>query len=345
MENKLISIIVPVYNVEHYLSKCLDSICRQTYKELEIILVDDGSTDSSSKIINAYMQNDSRIKSLKQKNSGVSSARNLGLKNAKGDWICFVDSDDYLSPDYVEVLVHNAQKGISLAISGLTYFSDSVCGKMSFFDQVYTKEDIFSAIISQQLYQKGGPVGKLFKKDIIVERNIFFDVHMSYAEDYNFLLQYLKYIDRVKFLSRSDTYYYRVGRNGTLSTRYNSFENELYCLKQISKRYLEFKELSLLCDADFIIMKGTLITYVLRSINSIPYPIDYSNFISRCIQINNSFLCGDLQRSFKLYKSYCLHDRIQCFFLSRKLYRFLFLYNRLFLEYRILKKKFDVIKY
>ena len=101
----LISIIVPVYNVEKYLSKCIDSIINQTYKNIEIILIDDGSTDSSGAICDKYALVDSRIHVLHIENSGVSNARNVGLNHATGDYIGFVDSDDYIEPNMYELLL------------------------------------------------------------------------------------------------------------------------------------------------------------------------------------------------------------------------------------------------
>ena len=103
--NKLISIIIPVYNVENYLKKCIESVIKQTYKNLEIILIDDGSTDNSGKICNEYLKKDSRIIVIHQENKGLSEARNAGLNIAKGEYIGFVDSDDYIANDMYEILI------------------------------------------------------------------------------------------------------------------------------------------------------------------------------------------------------------------------------------------------
>lgn len=104
MENNLISIIVPVYNVEKYIARCLESIIKQTYKNLQIIVVNDGSEDNSILIANAYRNKDSRIEIYNKKNGGVSSARNFGLRVVKGDYICFVDSDDWIDECFIEIL-------------------------------------------------------------------------------------------------------------------------------------------------------------------------------------------------------------------------------------------------
>ena len=109
-EEKLISVIIPVYNVEKYLRRCIDSVINQTYKNLEIIIVDDGSTDNSSNICDEYTNKDSRVKVVHKENGGLSSARNVGIELAKGDLIAFVDSDDYIELEMYEKLKENMDK-------------------------------------------------------------------------------------------------------------------------------------------------------------------------------------------------------------------------------------------
>ena len=100
-----ISVIVPVYNAEKYLHRCIDSVLAQTYTDFELLLIDDGSKDQSGEICDEYAQKDARVRVFHQENGGVSSARNLGLDNAKGEWVTFVDSDDWAKPYYIEHLV------------------------------------------------------------------------------------------------------------------------------------------------------------------------------------------------------------------------------------------------
>ena len=99
--NNLVSIIVPVYNIEKYINRCIDSIIKQSYKKIEVIIIDDGSTDNSSKIIDNYPQKDSRIKVIHKENGGLSSARNEGMKYASGDFLCFIDGDDYIDDEQI----------------------------------------------------------------------------------------------------------------------------------------------------------------------------------------------------------------------------------------------------
>lgn len=104
MDRPMISVIVPVYNVEKYLHRCVDSILAQTFKETEIILVDDGSTDSSGAICDSYLEIDSRIRVIHKKNGGLSDARNVGIDSSRGDFLCFVDSDDFIAPEMLDTL-------------------------------------------------------------------------------------------------------------------------------------------------------------------------------------------------------------------------------------------------
>ncbi len=121
MEDKLISIIIPVYNVERYLRECIDSIIAQTYKNLEIILVDDGSSDKSGEICDEYSKKDSRIKVIHKKNGGLSDARNVALDITKGDYIGFIDSDDYIEKDMFQIL-YNLAEEYNAEISSISFY-------------------------------------------------------------------------------------------------------------------------------------------------------------------------------------------------------------------------------
>ena len=119
--NETISIIIPVYNVEKYLNKCLNSVIEQTYKNIEVILIDDGSTDNSGKICDEYAKNDIRIKIIHQQNGGVSTARNNGLEHATGKYITFVDSDDYIEKEMIETMAKKImKKNADIVICGVT---------------------------------------------------------------------------------------------------------------------------------------------------------------------------------------------------------------------------------
>ena len=123
--NPLVSVIIPVYNVEKYLRQCLDSVLAQTYTKYEVLLIDDGSTDSSADICREYCKKDSRFKLYQKQNGGASSARNLGLENASGDYLFFLDSDDWIDVDSINKMVHIAlHENVDFVFSEAIAFDD-----------------------------------------------------------------------------------------------------------------------------------------------------------------------------------------------------------------------------
>lgn len=216
MQNPLISFIVPVYNREKFLSKCIESIINQTYRNIELILIDDGSTDTSLIICNKYKNIDNRIKIISQSNYGVSHARNVGIQNATGDFIIFVDSDDFISEKLSETLVTiiNETKNIDLIIYGFTHVN--TLGDILFYETAPNSIDSLSGFLSDfcALLEKNlirSPVNKLFSKKIIVENNISFNEKTLIAEDALFNIQYLCFVENVRVLK--NPYYFVVNHN------------------------------------------------------------------------------------------------------------------------------------
>lgn len=175
-----ISIIIPVYNVERYLKRCLDSVISQTYRNLEIILVDDGSTDCSGKICDEYAEKDNRIRVIHKENGGLSDARNVGIKAAFADYIAFVDSDDYVEKQYIQCLTEILfENNADIAICG--YY----CGKREKFPKTkrhYRKVQCFdSRVMLHNWHGKNKHVetiawNKLYKKSLFVENEIYYPV-------------------------------------------------------------------------------------------------------------------------------------------------------------------------
>lgn len=151
-----VSVVVPIYNVEKYLKKCVDSLLEQTYKNIEIILVDDGATDSCPEICDYYKSIDSRIIAVHKQNGGLSDARNEGIKYMSGDYVAFVDSDDYVSPYYIETLVVNAEKynaDVSICNFERVYENDEPVNKRPNNDIVrqFNKHDSLTALFDDEL--------------------------------------------------------------------------------------------------------------------------------------------------------------------------------------------------
>lgn len=218
----LVSIIIPVYNGKKFLEKCLDSILSQTYKNIEIILVNDGSTDSSEVICRNYAEQDDRIVFVSKENGGVSTARNIGLNKATGKYICFVDSDDYVEPTFVEVL-YNGFKNSDCVISACNIFSPSTI------DEKYSEGEKFhSYVIQEAFYQmcRNSIIypfiwNKMFLADVIKENNLMFDTQIIYGEDTMFLLNYYScvYTQKLYYAGEEKLYHYVVNPNSAMASR------------------------------------------------------------------------------------------------------------------------------
>ncbi len=207
----MISVIVPVYNVEKYIRNCLDSIINQTYKDLEIILVDDGSTDNSGVICDEYAQKDKRIKVIHKENGGQSTARNVGLKNATGEFIGFVDSDDTIESNAYEKLI-SAIDGVDLAICGHNVITDITVttkskGEENFLDEEGLWQEIFGRL-------NNAVWNKLFRRDLI--KDIKFDPNFAHGEDLIFNILYLKNAKNGKFIDLPLYNYFK--RGGSITT-------------------------------------------------------------------------------------------------------------------------------
>lgn len=196
--DKLVSIVIPVYNAEKYLFKCLNSVINQTYKNIEIILIDDYSTDSSFTICKKYESNDKRIRTMSSESKGVSNARNTGIKNSTGEFIQFVDSDDYIEKNATEIMVKEQEKtDTDLVVFGFR----KVNGKnnityISPISKEYNNKNEFIADnINKGLMN--AIYGRLYKTKIINQNNIKFDSNMELGEDIIFNIDYLNYANKI----------------------------------------------------------------------------------------------------------------------------------------------------
>ena len=191
-EQPLISVIVPVYKVEPYLDRCVQSIVNQTYKNLEIILVDDGSPDNSPAMCDAWAEKDSRIRVIHKENGGVSSARNAGLDAATGGYITFVDADDWIESDMLEFLLHNMFE-FKVDISGCTFSKDFSNGETSyvnlnFSESISLRRNVMDDYFQVNTFFYAVVTAKLYKFSMI--ENTRFDASLSSGEDewFNYLM-------------------------------------------------------------------------------------------------------------------------------------------------------------
>lgn len=229
----LISVIIPVYNVEKYLNQCVESVLNQTYSNIEVILVNDGSTDFSGKICDQYAEMDERVKVCHQENCGVSKARNKGIQMATGTWITFLDSDDYLENElYMDCLKWVERCDIDLVEFGFKFVDTSgrimrkSCHnipKETFLDKEYLKKHIIPQLIHVEK-QNENFIGawitnKLFRAKIIQDNNIWFNEEIFLWEDGIFTIEFMNYVTGMVAMEKS--YYNYRDTPGSLSAVYD----------------------------------------------------------------------------------------------------------------------------
>ena len=212
----LISIIIPCFNAEKTLEKCLQSVVQQSYANLEIIIIDDGSTDETSLIYNKFQSNDERILVLKQQNSGVSKARNTGVKAATGDYICFVDSDDWAELNYCSELYSLlVGENADISIVEASYEDENgnvLCSKPISDEKIFDGNRALVLLLEDQEIQSH-PWGKLFKADLL--KNVHFPENLKCFEDYSTLFKIFN--KAVKVIKSNEKLYHYIQREDSLS--------------------------------------------------------------------------------------------------------------------------------
>lgn len=209
-----ISIIVPVYKVEEYLPACIRSILRQTYRDFELILVDDGSPDRCGEICDEFAKQDGRIRVIHQENGGVSKARNAGLGLSIGEWICFVDADDLITPNYLSIFIKHTSWCFDILQQDSMYLDETLRLKKK--TKKYTRTKVFTA---DELIEEKHPYncvvwGNLFRRSVILSYHIHFEEELTNAEDVDFFINTLVH-SRMVLLINSHRYIYRLNRPGS----------------------------------------------------------------------------------------------------------------------------------
>lgn len=282
----LVSIIIPVYNAEKYLKRCLDSVVNQTYPNLEIIIIDDGSTDCSGEICDDYERKDSRIHAFHNKNFGVSHARNKGLNVCTGDFIAFIDSDDFVSDDYIESLIKPLQQD---------NYDLVMCNYSDFYPKGNSKIREKSHFLSQKELNKltGNfyedyhifkqllwfPCFKIYKKSIVNDNYIRFPEDMTDGEDQVFNFCYYEHVRRYYYVNYP-LYVYCHCNELSLSklktqNSYDSNIKKIKCEKDFYKKYQVY------CYDRLLVSNSILLIRRYSSLNN----FDYHSFKLRAKEI------------------------------------------------------------
>lgn len=231
----LVSIIIPIHNLENYLPQTLNSVVSQTYEKLEILLVDDHSTDNSQKVMAEFAKKDSRIQIFQlPTHQGVSVARNLGIKKARGAWISFVDGDDLIASTFIETLVNQTDEETALSAVGYGWGYRARNNQKK--SQSLTRKEIFPAI-----NRYGDPIGgyvwnKLFRRSALLEKEILFDEKIALAEDLWFTAEYIAYAPQEKFSFDPQILYEKINRS---DSTIHSASRDMRQKEQIIRRQID----------------------------------------------------------------------------------------------------------
>lgn len=222
--NVLISIIVPAYNVEKYVEQCIISILEQSYSNIEVIIVNDGSTDNTGQIIDKISESDSRVRVLHKKNGGVSAARNSGIEMAKGEYLVFVDGDDYISQDYVEYMLSLIESTNSdFCLSKYCYTKRGEKQTINECVEKLQPEDATALLLSPQVIV--GCWNKIFKKSLLIDNNIRFSTTLFYGEGLSFITT-VSQVSKSIGVGNRKVYYYRRNNEDSATTKFDI--NKLY---------------------------------------------------------------------------------------------------------------------
>lgn len=331
MKNPWVSIIVPVYNAEKFLPRCINSILAQTFTDFELLLIDDGSTDKSAKICDEYAQKDIRIKVFHKKNGGVSTARNLGIDKAGGEWITFVDSDDYVLNEYLESMISSSYPPATLVFS--TYVNVGNNPKQ-YVAGTYRNNDMVKYIIKNRILDMSGPYAKLYNTEIIRKKSIRFPVGINMAEDGIFLTIYLNAINNLVIINKCN--YLVVTTDGSLSSKYYSFDSEWKCFliwkSEISKLIRKY---SCFQNPQKIIWDNRIAETFLRCLHC-AYILQNIKFKERLKFLKN-IPDEEYNEFFNYYQSSSFKDKFLTIILKKRFYTLYILLGKFLLTIKVIK--------
>lgn len=259
----LVSIIVPVYNAGRTIEKCIDSVLNQQYKNFELILLDDGSTDASGRICDAYAEKDPRIQVLHKENSGVSDTRNQGIAMAKGEYLQFLDSDDWITPDATELLVRAAEENDCDMVIADFYrvIGERVSQKGSIEEEGIMNRAEYAVHMMQRPadFYYGVLWNKLYKRSIIGQYHLRMDVTINWCEDFIFNLEYVRHT-RAIYALKIPVYYY-VKTKGSLVSQGISVKKTIHMKRTVFSYYNDFY-MDVFGDADYEKRKGQVYRFL-----------------------------------------------------------------------------------
>lgn len=266
----LVSIIIPVYNVEDYLKSCLDSVINQSLNNIEIIVVNDASTDSSKEIIMDYCSKYKEIIFIdKVKNSGLSAARNTGLEVANGEYISFIDSDDWIESDMIEVMYNEAKKAnadIALCEMMYEYESYQVYKNITVNKKYLNREQYIKELLTQQHNIESFVMVKIYKRSLLLDNNIKFSEYIKYKEDIDFSIRLSFMVDKVVCIQKP-FYHYIQRANSIVHSFKEHYIDDMFVYLQKIEQIIETYSLKKNLYNEFVSLVNREITHMMLFIN------------------------------------------------------------------------------
>lgn len=318
MKNALISVIVPVYNVEKYLERCIISLLRQTYKNYEILLIDDGSKDSSGTLCDIYAGNYDNISVFHKANGGLGSARNYGIERAKGEYVCFVDSDDQVEENYLYSM-YNAitTNKADICVCGYYYSANNIIASYAFSDRVIDTHEMLKAFACGNSFFNFA-WNKLYKKNIIERMPMHFsDRHC--AEDMYFNVIYYRYTNKIVTVEKP-LYTYYVNLESLSNGRRKGFWEDMLLIYDTLETTCKLKGVS----TEYA---NTLLIVMLR--NSVSNYFNQKTTLKECKSyIDECIKSKDLRKIRVLYSSVSKADRLIYKALVKQQYLLIYIYMK-----------------
>lgn len=319
----MISIVVPIYNVESFLQDCLDSIVLQTYKNYEVILVNDGSNDQSLAIAQRYVASDSRFHIISQKNAGLSAARNAAIPYIKGEYVTFVDSDDKLHPKFLEICISYMSEDVDAVETGRNYITEDSIGESNKILRLYPESseisyytganEMIAAISQGKLYQSVFP--RLLRSNLITPnffpRGLIFE---DLASTPQLHMRMRKVVKVHKAL-----FYYRVRKNSITTKTFTEKNLDLFKVCDlVEKDFLSQQNTSVLPDVYFLLCKNILFQYNLYMTWKNPYRVRYEEYLRKYLPHLNDYSNSDINLFKTFPKFFYILFRIKKYMESAK---------------------------
>lgn len=326
--NDTVSVIVAIYNIREYIDRCVKSIVYQSYKNLDIVLVDDGSTDGSSTICDKWAKKDKRISVIHKTNGGLSDARNKGLKRAKGKYICFIDGDDYLEEEMVNLTYNSAVNNNADIVIYSSYSvsaRDKVRKQLISSKKIYSGTEVMNILFKECIgtlprnksdYEVGfSPWGRMYKRKLLVDNKVFFkSERVLIYEDLMFLLDLMPIVKKAVVLNKA-LYNYCENTDSLTrkadSTRFNRLKKQYYYLKNDS----DYNNELFINSETNLRFKRTMLGYIRNAISR----LDNDSYYSSLKKICNDKLSKEILRDYPI-KELPIKQRIFAYSVKYKLY-------------------------